>query len=264
MSRCRLSYTDLADESKPAVLFLHGFLGNATDWNEVAIELAADFRTISVDLPGHGKSVDLPDELYTVEGCASELISLMDDLKIDQANLVGYSMGGRVALYLATHYQDRFRKVVVESSSAGLKEKPEREARIAEDDRRAVRLESMPFDQFLHDWYSQPLFSSVSSRPEQFERLVSMRLSGSPTELAKSLRLMGTGSMEPLWDDLATSSIPTVCMAGELDPKFAALARQMAVAIPNCHAMIIPDAGHIVHFEQPEVYIARVHSFLSI
>jgi 2-succinyl-6-hydroxy-2,4-cyclohexadiene-1-carboxylate synthase len=192
------------------------------------------------------------------------LISLLDDLKIEQANLVGYSMGGRVALYLATHYQERFRKVVNESSSAGLKDKAEREARQIEDERRAKRLETSSFEEFLRDWYAQPLFSSVSSRPELFEDLVSMRLSGSPAELAKSLRLMGTGRMEPLWDLLGTLTIPTVCMAGELDPKFAALARQMAVAIPNCHAMIIPYAGHIVHFEQPDIYIARVHSFLSI
>lgn len=264
MTKYHFGYLDSGDESKSAVLFLHGFLGNATNWSDVAESLASDFRTILVDLPGHGKSVDLPDDLYTIKGCASELIALLDDLRIDKVNLVGYSMGGRVALYLATHYQERFRTLVLESSSAGLKGAEEREARQVEDERRAQRLESMPFEQFLRDWYSQPLFSSVSSRPELFEELVSMRLSGSVKELARSLRFMGTGRMEPLWDQLATLAIPTVCIAGELDPKFAALARQMAMAIPNCHAMIIPDAGHIVHFEQPDRYIARIHSFLSI
>ncbi|MBK7142945.1 MAG: 2-succinyl-6-hydroxy-2,4-cyclohexadiene-1-carboxylate synthase [bacterium] len=263
MNKTHLSYLDTREESKPSVLFLHGFMGNANDWSDLAGGLSDRFRTIAVDLPGHGQSLRLAEDSYAIDGCADELIALLDQLELQKVDLVGYSMGGRIALYLAVHYPDRVEKLVLESATAGLKEKSARLERIAQDEEKAALLEKEPFAQFLTDWYQQPLFSSVGERPELMERLLVMRQANDPLELARSLRSMGTGRMGPLWDALDSLTVPTICLAGERDPKFAALARQMAVAIPNCHAQIIPEAGHIVHLEQPQTYIARVSSFLS-
>ena len=261
--RSNLSYHDTVEPTKQPVLLVHGFLGDARDWDEIIAELDADFRLIAVDLPGHGHSVGLPDAHYSIEGCASEIVDLLEDLRLAQVALCGYSMGGRLALYLAVHYPARFSQVILESATAGLKSEQERKERHDQDHARANELESSSLEPFLRDWYQQPLFSSVMGRPELFERLIEKRRSGDRGELAKSLRLMGTGEMLPLWDSLPELPMPVLCLAGELDPKFAALARQMAIAIPNSHAAIIADAGHSLHLEAPDAYIDRVRSFLK-
>ena len=263
MTRSRLSYRVSPDLSRPPVLLLHGFLGRASDWDDIATELTPDFHTIAVDLPGHGESANLPDDCYPIDGCAREIIALLDELALAEVGLVGYSMGGRLALYLAVHYPTRFTRVVLESASPGLRTEDQRKERREQDNERARKLESTSLDAFIREWYAQPLFTSVASRPELLEQLIGMRSTGDPNALAKSLRLMGTGDMPSLWDSLGTLPMPLLCMAGELDPKFAALAREMVVGIPNGHAAIIPDAGHMLHFEQPELYIDRVRSFLS-
>ncbi len=261
--RSKLRFSDTLEPTKPPVLLLHGFLGDARDWDEITAEIGAEFRVIAVDLPGHGQSLGLPDVHYSIEGCAREIVDLVEDLRLAQVAVCGYSMGGRLALYLAVHYPARFSQVILESATAGIRSEQERKERHDQDHARAQELESSSLVTFLRAWYHQPLFSSVAKRPELLERIIEKREMGDRGELAKSLRLMGTGEMLPLWDSLPDLPMPVLCLAGELDPKFAALARQMAVAIPNSHAAIIADAGHSLHLEAPDVYIDRVRSFLK-
>jgi pimeloyl-ACP methyl ester carboxylesterase len=133
---------------------------------------------------------------------------------------------------------------------------------VTSDDQKASELERVPLEQFLQAWYQQPLFASMSDHHEMLSEMLAKRRENDASELAKSLRQMGTGNMKPLWEELKDISIPTLCLAGELDPKYAALSRQMAVAMPNCRAEIISGAGHIVHLEQEETFIARLRAFL--
>lgn len=167
-----------------------------------------------------------------------------------------------MALHLAATYPARVTRLVLESATAGLKDEAARHDRIASDELKAKELEQLPLERFVESWYRQPLFASLADRPELLRQLMAKRGQNEPNELAKSLRRSGTGTMATLWDALKTIEIPTLYLAGELDPKYAALARQMAVAMPNCRAEIIPDAGHIVHLEQLETYIARLRAFL--
>ena len=249
--------------SHPAVLLLHGFLGEMGDWDRIAEGLARDHRVIMVDLPGHGESVGFPLELYRLDAVSHLICDLLDQLSIDRCSAVGYSMGGRVALQLAVRRPERIERLVLESTTAGLRSEEEREKRVNADEQLALQLEKGPMDHFLNSWYRQPVFASIADRSELFGRLVARRKFGNGHELARSLRQMGTGQMPPLWDELPRLSVPSLCLAGELDPKFVALAHEIAASMPNCRAHIIPGAGHIIHLEQPDRYLQTIREFLS-
>ena len=246
-----------------AVLLLHGFMGSSADWDRVAGKLPADFFCIVPDLPGHGNSVGLPDEMYTMEGAAREVVELMDDLGIEKAALAGYSMGGRLALYLALRYPERCPGLFLESASPGIEGVEERTARRKADEERARRLESGNFEAFLGDWYKQPLFASLARHEGLVEKLTASRRNNDPAELAKSLRGMGTGSQPSLWNELENLSVPTLAVAGRFDEKFVRIAQEMAERNPRISVEVIPSAGHNVRLEVPEAYLSSVRRSIS-
>jgi 2-succinyl-6-hydroxy-2,4-cyclohexadiene-1-carboxylate synthase len=218
-----------------------------------------DDHALTIDLPGHGETCFSSE--YTMSNTANAIVNLLDELQIEQANLVGYSMGGRLALYLALNYPTRFAKAVVESGSPGLKTQQERSERIQRDRELANRLE-MNFEQFLIDWYDQPLFQSIKAHPK-FEQMLKERSRNHPSELARSLREMGTGMQPSLWEKLKSHRNPVLLMVGECDRKFVAINQDMASLCATAELSIVPNAGHNIHFENPAGYVAITTSFLT-
>lgn len=253
-------------EGSPAavdVLFLHGFMGSGADWRGIIDALQPAYRGLAIDLPGHGGAVDLDEDAYTMAGAARAVIDALDRRGIARCALVGYSMGGRLALYLALRFPTRFRRLVLESASPGLPTEEERAARRAADEARARRLESEDFDDFLDDWYRQPLFASLRNYPDVLAEMTAARRRNDPAELARALRGMGTGRQPSLWERLSGLPVATLAIAGALDAKYVGLARAMAAASPRVRAAVVPEAGHNVHAEQPRRYLALLRSFLS-
>ncbi len=146
------------------------------------------------DLPGHGRSLGLTPQVYTIEGAARMLRELLDGLEISRAALAGYSMCGRLALYLALRHPERCSGLFLESASPGIDDAAERRARREADEERARRLESGDFGGFLADWYRQPLFASLARHEGLVEKINEARRRNDPAELARSLRGMGAGS----------------------------------------------------------------------
>lgn len=261
--RSNLQFKTAGREDNPPIVFLHGFMGSSVDWMEIVEGLSGRFFCVAVDLPGHGRSVRLAsDEAYSIAGAAERVERVLDKAGIDRANVVGYSMGGRLALYFAIHFAHRCRNVVLESASPGLTSESDRIARRGVDEARAVRLETQDYGRFLEEWYRQPLFQSLERHEGLLERLITSRASNSPDELARSLRRMGTGRQPSLWDRLDAATAPVLAVAGALDGKYAEIAERMAVLMPNARAAIIPNAGHDVHAEYPAAYRDLIKNFL--
>lgn len=260
----QFNYTQQGDKEKPALLFLHGFMGSAADWSGIVNSFSNEYLSIAVDLPGHGKTVVMGGaEKYKMENCATGLICLMDELKVNKCSLVGYSMGGRLALYLAVHFPDRFGKVVIESASAGLKTKQERQARVTHDEKLAHRLEADSFEEFLREWYDQPLFASLRKDAGRFRKLLESRLNNDKAGLGLSLRVMGSGSQPSLWEELCKVGVPLLLIVGEKDDKFLKIGREMAAECKTASLSIVSNAGHNVHFDNPEEYVNQVSLFLK-
>jgi len=259
-----LHYKLTGNPNGPAVVFLHGFLGSHEDWDVVIELLAPAFHCLALDLPGHGESIGLhyPDD-YGMLRTADAIIEVTDEVGFDHFSIVGYSMGGRVALYVATVFAMRIDSLILESASPGLKTEEERAARRIVDEARAQDFETADVGAALNRWYAQPLFQRLKRDNSAFYAMLRRRMANSPREVAQSLRCLGTGVQPPLWDELSHHTLPTLLITGEHDPKFQAIAEEMAQRCPAMKFIVTPNVGHNVHFERPQEYADLVKRFLS-
>lgn len=153
-------------EGEP-LLLLHGFTGSADTWRPLH-PFWRRFRLIAADLLGHGRTEAPKDaRRYRIERAADDLAALLDKLGVEKANVVGYSMGGRLALTFAMLHPHRVRRLVLESSSPGLQTDAERRARREADEALAQRIEQEGVRAFVDHWERLPLFS----RNRRFRRL---------------------------------------------------------------------------------------------
>ena len=103
------------------ILLLHGFTGDVSAWQNLRPAMEKSHRVIALDILGHGKSAKPPSaSSYRIERVAADVIAWLDRLSVGKIHLLGYSMGGRLALYLALRYADRFHSLILESASPGL------------------------------------------------------------------------------------------------------------------------------------------------
>ena len=265
VTRLSADWDGTATKGQPTLVLLHGFMGHGGGWSPIRDGLRAVGPTLAVDLIGHGMSpVPKEESAYSMESCLDQLEALLERLGIVQPWVVGYSMGGRVALQLAVHRPHLVAGLVLESTTPGLKTEEEREARRAADDELAKSLETEGAEKFVDQWLDGPLFAGMKRLPEDqyaFQRTV--RLSHWPEGLAHALRQLGTGSMSPVWDQLPNIQVPTLLMAGGEDKKFTEIAQEMAKAIPLAQLTIVPNVGHTIHAENPGVYIDTINRFFD-
>jgi len=246
-------------------VLLHGFSGSSADWAAHLPALTPYFRIVTVDLPGHGKTDSPADPAhYTIENTARDLITLLDSLDLGKINLLGYSMGGRLALYMAIHYPAAIKSLILESASPGLASLEERQARIASDEALATQIEQNGISWFVDYWGNIPLFASQKNLPQVTQDdLRARRLSNDPHGLANSLRAMGTGVQPSLWIHLSALNLPVLLITGAHDTKFVAINQQMQAQLPDAQHIVIPDAGHTVHLEQPVLFEKNILDFLT-
>jgi 2-succinyl-6-hydroxy-2,4-cyclohexadiene-1-carboxylate synthase len=252
------------EEGPTTLVLLHGFTGSAAGWGH-QLDTLADYglRIIALDLLGHGQS-DSPDDpqRYAIEHCQQDILAALQELGISkgQAILLGYSMGGRIALYTA--FSGFFRALILESASPGLDDAAEREQRRLSDEALAANIEREGIPAFIERWENLPLFASQKTLPiECRQALHRQRLQNSATGLAQSLRGVGTGVQPPLYARLPTLHIPVLLIAGELDTKFTTIARHMAQMLPQSQLQIVSGAGHTVHLELPQEFASLVRDF---
>jgi 2-succinyl-6-hydroxy-2,4-cyclohexadiene-1-carboxylate synthase len=252
----------IGDRRYPILTFLHGFLGNGADFGGIARALQDKFCTVRLDLPGHGQSLLMTG--YEMDATANLVLQALDRAGITQTCLYGYSMGGRLALYLAVRYPDRFPQVILESASPGLRSPEERLTRQQQDGLIADRLETLnDWPNWLRDWYGQPLFASLREHPE-FPALLGERSANQPAFLAKSLRGLGVGHQPDLWPELKNlKNLPVGLhlLVGDRDAKFRAIQAEMLAACPTATGSTVENTGHNIHWENPGAVIREIAGF---
>ena len=250
--------------ANPAVVFLHGFLGDARDWSDIAKSLVEQYFCILPDLPGHGQNTVLPPEPITLTSLAAELLNSLEAQDIVTIHLVGYSMGGRLALQFALRYPQQVLRLVLESASPGIEERSARTQRQDLDQQRAAQIIQNGLPAFLKTWYAAPLFSSLSERPELLASILARRQSMSTESAARMIAELTPGRMPSLWAQLKKVQMPVLVLAGELDRKYADEARLVAREIPDARFALAPGAGHAIHLESPEWVARQLKEFLTI
>lgn len=249
----------------PPLMLLHGFTGSCDTWSTFVSSLGRHFRMIAVDLPGHGLS-DIPADprRFRMDRASHDLLALLDWLGLDRISLLGYSMGGRLALHLALAAPDRIRALVLESTSPGILDSADRAARRKADEDLALLLEHEDLETFVDRWERQSLFASQAHLPPTIrDGLRGQRLRNNSIGLAQSLRGAGAGVQEPLWGQLSMVYQPTLVITGADDAKYRQIGRELAGALPAASFVVIPDSGHAVHLEQPLAFERHVLHFLK-
>ncbi|GAB4460658.1 MAG: 2-succinyl-6-hydroxy-2,4-cyclohexadiene-1-carboxy late synthase [Anaerolineae bacterium] len=239
---------------------MHGFLGRGDDWLPIARALADTHYCLLPDLPGHGSHP--PHRPLTFDTVTDGLARLLAARQIESLSLIGYSMGGRLALYYALKYPTHVQKLVLEGASPGLSAPAERQARAALDDDRAEQLRRHGIEPFVAQWYRAALFATLAARPHLLARATAQRHKNNARWVADVISALSPGRQPDLWPRLGHVSAPALLLAGELDAKFSELSRQMAARMPQARVALLPQAGHNTHLEQPAAFTAVVQQFL--
>lgn len=235
-----------------SVVLLHGFGGTSRAFDGVIGALPPErYRPLPLDLPGHGSLGEDVAEPITFQRCVESVLQSGPERFV----LCGYSMGGRVALHIALAAPERVSRLVLVSSTAGIEEVAQREARIAADERLANELEAGSYEEFVQRWRSQPLFAGQSQ--EARARATEDQMRNRPEGLAACLRGVGAGRMAPLWGRLSELMMPVVVVAGEQDEKYVTIGRRLAYSLPDAQLKVV-KGGHGLLLDNPEAVAAAI------
>jgi 2-succinyl-6-hydroxy-2,4-cyclohexadiene-1-carboxylate synthase len=227
-----------------SLVLVHGFAGTRRLWDGVIAQLPPErCRALALDLPGHGSEADGPRPI-SFACCVEHVLERAPE----RFALCGYSLGGRVALHVALAHPERVARLVLVSSTAGIRDDAERSRRRASDHRLADQLERAPFERFIERWDAQPLFANDPPEVGALAREDQRR--NRPDALAAALRGIGVGEMSPLWDRLPELRMPVEVLVGDRDRKFQQVARQMVGLLPRCR-LHLARGGHRLPLESP-------------
>ena len=234
------------------LILVHGFTQTAASWDAIEYRLTAlGHEVIALDAPGHGAHHDTHLGLWK----AADLLASEGG----RGTWVGYSMGGRLALHVALAHPDNVERLVLIGATPGLEAASERIERQASDELLAEELERDGLETFLSRWLSQPLFATL---PEDSAGLDARRRN-TVAGLAASLRMMGTGAQDPLWDQLGEIRCPVMLVTGGLDAKFTAIAQRMETLFPDAHIASLNGCGHAAHLESPDAFVGALDTFVN-
>jgi 3-oxoadipate enol-lactonase len=262
-----LEVADVGAGGRP-VLLVHGFTADRDEVAEVMEALAAQgWHAVAPDLRGHGRS-DHPTDAgaYSFEIMAADVVALAGALGFDRFALVGHSMGGGVAQFVALDHPERLtglvlastfhgpvkgismelvelgRWVVQSSGMAGLAQ--------AQAARRADDPESVAAVERLQE-----------ARPGYVDQ-TRQRLESTSPDMWMAMAPLFVEQEDRL-ERLATLAVPTAVIVGELDATMLDDCRRLAAAIPGAELTVIPGAGHVPQLEQPEAWEKALLGFLE-
>ena len=260
-----ITYITSGNPKSPPVMFLHGFLGAGADWLPIAEQCARQFYCLLPDLPGHGNNTDISiSGPLNFETVAEGLNQLIERLNLDSLSLIGYSMGGRIALYTACKYPHKINKLILESANPGIANEESRRARATTDDKWAEILLTQGIDAFVEQWYTLDLFKSLQAYPALLAQIKANRKQNDARWMAKIISELSPGRQPPLWAELGRLSMPVLLLAGALDTKYVEMVKLMGEKIPGTTVEIVPGAGHNIHMETPEEFTGWVMKFLQV
>ena len=221
------------------IVFLHGFLGGSEDWRDMVSHIKGR-NCLAYDLPGHG-------DMTWVDIDIDDLLSFA--LPPDPIDLVGYSLGGRLALRYALKYPSRINSLTLLSTNYGLDSEEEKQIRLQSDRVWAQKILTIPFEEFLREWYHQPVFSTLQHDKQMMQKILNLRTHGKPKDLARALMEWSLGRQKSYREELKNFKRPWRALYGERDIRFA----QIYKDYPNSH--VVPNAGHCIHLEAPKILV---------
>lgn len=239
----------------PWLVWLHGLLGEGHEWEPV-ITACHEYPSLVIDLPRHGNSASI--SVNNFIEISALLTKTLKAQNITQYWLIGYSLGGRIAMYHACFGDTTgLLGLIVEGGNPGLYDGKERQDRIYHDKRWAQRFREEPIEKVLTQWYQQSVFSDLTDEKRQL--LVEKRRHNAGFCIAESLETLSLGHQPWLVTELQQLTLPFIWLCGENDKKFQMIAQQYSLPVTT-----IPHAGHNAHQAQPDAYAVVINHILSL
>ena len=245
------------------IVCLHGFVGCGFDFTSVADALNIELPLLAPNFPDYTTKPSKSEDPW--ERTLDRLHSFVQEHVGDRKYiLLGYSMGGRIALQYALKFPDHLKGLILVGATPGIEDSQSRQKRLDEDSAIATKLINQSMESFLTEWLGQTLLKSQNSIPEPYrKKMFEARHKMSPQSLAYYLEALGTGTMLPVWGRLMEIKLPTLLITGEDDLKFGEIAEKMQKLISDCEHRIIKLAGHSACFEQPAEFARSVSRFIK-
>lgn len=181
----------------------------------------------------------------------------------DRSVLLGYSMGGRLALQQTIGSRPKPAGLVLVSATAGLEGEAARAARRAADARLAARIQADGAAQFEAWWSQQPLIRTQNAMPEPFRsQLRARRAQNDPDALIAALERVGQGAFPACWHRLEQLRLPVLVVSGGRDAKYSALGERLAAGLPNARHIVMDKCGHAPHLEAPAGFARHLVAFV--
>jgi 2-succinyl-6-hydroxy-2,4-cyclohexadiene-1-carboxylate synthase len=241
----------------PTLVFLHGFMGCASDFDPLIARLKDHYRCIKVELPGHAGAA-LPPGTLSMPTLADRLREeVLNDL--DQPTLVGYSMGGRLALQCALDHPNSVGKLILVSTSPGIEDPEERRVRREQDRLRAERIRE-DFEAFLRDWYRLPIFGELRES-QGFAEMLARRRRQDPEAMARVIVELSPGAQPSNWarlGELLAARPRVLWLVGANDPKYRRLGEELGSRGHDVRQA--PKAAHALHVEREEWLAEQITS----
>jgi 2-succinyl-6-hydroxy-2,4-cyclohexadiene-1-carboxylate synthase len=256
-----IRFSKVADERREAgaieCWLLHGAVGIAADWRAFAKRLAeAKVGTRAVDMWRFLEQQPLPLEDF---GAAFNADAAGEVNRGNGRVLMGYSMGGRLALHALLEKTHPWQAAVILSAHPGLEHDALRESRRAADAAWAAKALAGNWQDFLTEWNAQAVLGGAMPR----DAGAAAAMAQHRREIARGFVDWSLGAQQPLWDRLCDITIPILWVAGEKDARFLELAQRAVAALPQARLAVAPDTGHRVPWEAEEWLARETAAFLT-
>lgn len=249
-----MNYRESGNKQGIPIIFIHAFPLSQAMWDDQVIYLQKIARTITFDIRGLGKNEDTTP--YTLEFVVDDLISLLDQLKIEKAVVCGLSMGGYVVLRAIQRNPERFLGMVLADTKSGPDTDKSKLSRYE-----AIKtIQEKGLSTYIDNFLKSSMADDVASRV--FERTKKLAQLSNPRGVTCALlALISRTDTTPGLKDI---QIPTLILQGELDTTIPmAEAKSLHEQIKGSSFFIIPRAAHLSNLENPEEFNAKLISFLN-
>jgi pimeloyl-ACP methyl ester carboxylesterase len=278
----QFNYQLLGPESGQKWVFLHGLMGSGANWRKITSQLSTTERILIFDQRGHGRSMK-PATGYAPEDFANDLFQITEELGWQKFNLVGHSMGGRNAIVFASKYPEKVIKLVIED--IGPEGDPEAPAYY----RRLLGLVPTPFasklaakEFFLNDFPSRARAAGYTENIETlgqyfYTNLVEVPIVPSPEGQESAVQVdwrfsaeaihqsVLLGRAKDIWDEMRRLSMETLIIRGQNSKELShEVFSRMTYTNPRVRGVEIPNAGHWVHSDQSEMFLAELRKFAGL
>lgn len=246
----------ITNPDEPVFVFLHGFLGSKKDFYKLLNDFPKQYLVLDLLGFGENRTSNVKPEAFDQLNQIRELNQIFVHFKLRQINLVGYSMGGRIAIAYALHYPDKLQNLVLESTTAGICDVEQRKTRQRHDQQLAKKMLNNGMESFVDQWEKLPLFASQKNQdPDKFFFMHQQRVQQNPRNAANSLIKMGTGQQPNYWGQLdQLQNLAVLIVVGSEDAKFVDIGKRMQQRISHSQLKVITGVGHNIHFERPDIF----------